>query len=203
MHTRIDALTHHHFWSLLPSSVFDRVVIIVSICDTLMPLNTPLHPMSVTSITLCTVFTGLSSFQLVPMSTVPSVKGLHLQKRIATGVTHHPPAWHTSQFLASQLIANGPNHGKYCTLVKTQICKCVVRQEEASHMLLYQESWQVGLRRRILGKTQTCRPCTHPTALGYSECCTLLSLCALSHRKLKPSMSEDVHLLQETLNSVP
>ena len=144
MHARIDALTCPRFWSLLPSSVFDWVVIIVSICDASMPLNTSLHPVSITSITLCAVFTGLSSFWLVPMSTVPSVKGLHLRKRIATGVTHRPPTWHTSQFLASlgghQLIANGPNHGKYSTLVKTQVCKCVVRQEEVSHTLSYQES---------------------------------------------------------------
>ena len=77
-----------HFWSLLPSSVFDWVVIAVSIHDAMMPLNTPLHPMSVTSITLCTIFTGLSSFWLVPMSTVPDVEGLHLWKCIAAGVTH-------------------------------------------------------------------------------------------------------------------
>ena len=135
---------HPHFWSLPPSSVSDWVVIIVSIHDVSMPLNTPLHPVSITSITLHTVFTGLSSFRLVPMSTVTSVKGLHLQKCITTGATHRPPAWHTSQFLASlggpQLIANSPNHGKYSTLVKTQVCKCVVRQEEASHVLSYQES---------------------------------------------------------------
>ena len=73
MHARIDVLMHPCFWSLLPSSVFDWVVIIVSIRDTSTPLNTPLHPVSVTSITLRTVFTGLSSFWLVPMSTVPSV----------------------------------------------------------------------------------------------------------------------------------
>ena len=53
-----------------------------------MPLNTPLHPMSINSITLCAIFTGLSSFQLMPMSTVPDVEGLHLWKHIATEVTH-------------------------------------------------------------------------------------------------------------------
>ena len=40
----------------------------------------------------------------------------------------------------AQLIANGLNCGKHSTLVKTQACKCVAGQEEASHMLLYQES---------------------------------------------------------------
>ena len=144
MHARIDALMHSRFWSVLPSSVFDWVVIIVSILNVSTPLHTPLHPVSVTSITLCAVFTGLSSFRLVPVSTVPSVKRLHLRKCIATGATHHPPVWHPSQFLASlggpQLIVNGPNHGKYSTLVKTQVCKCVVGQEEVSHTLSYQES---------------------------------------------------------------
>ena len=96
MHARIDALMRPHSWSLLPSSVFVGVVIIVSVHDALTPLNTLTHPMSVTSITLCAIFTGLSSFCLVPVSTVPSVEGLHLQKRIATGVTHHHPTWHTS-----------------------------------------------------------------------------------------------------------
>ena len=144
VHARIDVLMHPHFWSLLPSSVFDWIVIIVSVHDTLMPLNTLLNPVSVTSITLAPVFTGLSSFRLVPVNTVPSVEGLHLWKCITAGATHRHPAWHTSQFLASlgglQLIANDLNHGKYSTLVKTQVCKCVAGQEEASHMLSYQES---------------------------------------------------------------
>ena len=67
---RIDTLMHLHFWSLLPSSVFDWVVIIVSVHNVSMPLNTLLHPVSVTLTTLCAAFTGLSSFWLVPVSTV-------------------------------------------------------------------------------------------------------------------------------------
>ena len=89
MHARIDTLTHPHFWSLLPSSVFDWVVIAVSIRDTMTPLNTPLHSVSITLITLRAVFTGLSSFRLVPVSTVPDIEGLHLQKHITAGATHH------------------------------------------------------------------------------------------------------------------
>ena len=84
-------------WSLLPSSLFIGVVIIVSIHNASTPLNTQTHPVSVTSITLCTGFTGLSSFQLVPVSTVPFVEGLHLRKHTATGATHHLPMWRTSQ----------------------------------------------------------------------------------------------------------
>ena len=75
-----------HFWSLLPSRVFDWVFVAVSIHDAMIPLDTPLHPVSITSITLRTVFTGLSSFRLVPMSTVPDILGLHHWKRTAAGV---------------------------------------------------------------------------------------------------------------------
>ena len=63
VHARIDTLTCPHFWSLLPSSVLDWVVVAASISDTMMPLSTPIRPMSVTSITLHAVFTGLSSFR--------------------------------------------------------------------------------------------------------------------------------------------
>ena len=88
VHTRIDALMCPHFWSLLPLSVFDWVVIAVSVCDAMTPLNTLIHPVSIISTTLCAIFTGLSSFQLVPMSTVPDVEGLHHRKHKATGATH-------------------------------------------------------------------------------------------------------------------
>ena len=67
-------LMHPRFWSLLPSSVFDWVVIIVSIHYASMPLNTPLHPVSITLTTLCAICTVLSSFWLVPVSTVPAVQ---------------------------------------------------------------------------------------------------------------------------------
>ena len=76
------------FCSLLPLSVFDWVVIAVSVCDATTPLNRPILPMSVISTTTCAIFTGLSSFQLVPLSTVPDIEGLHHQKHKAAGVTH-------------------------------------------------------------------------------------------------------------------
>ena len=72
MHARIDVLMRPCSWSLLPSSVFVRVVIIVSVRDASTPLSTPTHPVSITSITLDAAFTGLS-FQLVAVSTFPSV----------------------------------------------------------------------------------------------------------------------------------
>ena len=104
MHTRIDALTCPRFWSLLPLSVFDWVVIAVSIRDAAMPLSTPIHPMGVISTTLCVVFTGLSSFQLVPMSTVPDIEGLHHRKRKAAGATHcHSRAPHITHIYMKDL----------------------------------------------------------------------------------------------------
>ena len=88
MHTRIDTLTHPCFWSLLPLSVFDWVVIAVSVRDVETPLNTLIHLVSVISTTLCAIFTGLSSFWLVPMSIVPDVEGLHHQKCKANRVAY-------------------------------------------------------------------------------------------------------------------
>ena len=75
VHARINALMRPHSRSLLPSSVFVWVIIIVSVRDMLTPSNTLTHPVSITSITLRATFTGLSSFQLVPVSTFPSVQG--------------------------------------------------------------------------------------------------------------------------------
>ena len=90
--------------SLLPSSVF--IYWGCYHCErplrASMPLNTLTHPVSITSITLHAGFTGLSSFRLVPVSTVPSIDGLHLRKHTATGVTHHHPAWHTSHIFCSK-----------------------------------------------------------------------------------------------------
>ena len=63
-----------HFWSLLPSIVFDWVVIIVSVRYASMPQNTPTHPVSIISNTLHAVHTGLTSFRLVPVSTVLAVQ---------------------------------------------------------------------------------------------------------------------------------
>ena len=208
MHARIDALTHPHFWSLLPSIVFDWVVIIVSVplrVDARKHTETS-HERNLEYSTHCPHRTDLLSV------------GAHEHCSGCTGftssgsvspprATHHPPTWHTSQFLVSlgghQLIKDGPIRGRYSTLVKTQVCKCVVRQDEVRYVLSYQESWQVGLRRLILGNTRLSGYHTHPTALGYSECYTLLSHCALPHKKLKPSTSEDMHLFQETLNPFP
>ena len=74
VHARIDAPTRPRFWSLLPSIVLDWVVIIVSVHYASMPRNTLTHPVSVISSTLRAVCTGLTSFRLVPVSTVPAVQ---------------------------------------------------------------------------------------------------------------------------------
>ena len=144
MHARIDTLTRSHFWSLLPSSVFDWVVITVSVCDV---SNAPKH-----TVTSHECYLNYSMRHL--HRTVLLLLGAHEHCSIcrrstssevycrwgdpsSSHVTHTTifgvPGW-------AQLIANGPNHGKYSTLVKTQVCKCVAGQEEVSHMLSYQES---------------------------------------------------------------
>ena len=87
VHARIDAPTCPHFWSLLPSIVLDWVVIIVSVRYMSMPQNTPTHPVSVISNTLRAVRTGLTSFRLVPVSTVPAVQ-VYIFRSIL------PPGWH-------------------------------------------------------------------------------------------------------------
>ena len=74
MHARINVLMCPRFWSLLPSTILDWVVIIVSVRCALMPQNTPTHPVSVIPNTPHAVRTGPTSLQLVPVSTVPAVQ---------------------------------------------------------------------------------------------------------------------------------
>ena len=109
----------------------------------LTPRNVPTHPVSVISSTSRDVRTGPTSFWLVPMSTIPAVQvyifgsvsppGWHI---ILPCGTHHNfgiPGW-------AQSIENGPIHGKHSTLAETQVCKCVVGQDEKRYVLSYQES---------------------------------------------------------------
>ena len=70
MHAGIDALTCPCHQSLLPSSILIEVVFSVGVQYAQMPLNTPTHPVSVSSTTLCTGFTGLSPFRLVLVCTI-------------------------------------------------------------------------------------------------------------------------------------
>ena len=98
MHARIDALTCPCFWSLLPSTILDWVVIIVSVSpsvDAMKCADTSrecyleyfaccLHRTDLLLVGAHEHYSGCTS--------------LHLRKCIATGATHHPPAWHTSQF---------------------------------------------------------------------------------------------------------
>ena len=96
MHARIDALMHPHFWSPLPSIILDWVVITVSVSlsvDAMKRADTShecyleyfaCHPhrTNLLLVGACEHYSGCTS--------------LHLRKCIATGVTHHPPMWHTS-----------------------------------------------------------------------------------------------------------
>ena len=109
MHTRIDALTRPRFCSLLPSTILDWVVIIVSVSpcvDTLKHADTSRehnlgysacrpHRTNLLSVGAREHCSGCTS--------------LHLRKRIATRVTHHPPVWHTSQFWHPWV---GPNQSR-------------------------------------------------------------------------------------------
>ena len=130
------------FRSLLPSIVLDWVIIVrVRYAST--PRNTPTRPISVISNTLCAICTGLTSFRLVPMSTIPAVQvyifgsvsplGQHIILPCGTHYNFGIPGW-------AQSIENGPIRGKYSTLAKTQVCKCVVGQDKARYTLSYQES---------------------------------------------------------------
>ena len=74
MHARIDALTRPHFWSLLPSTIPDWIVIIVSVS---LRIDAPKHANTSHERNLNTphaVHTGPTSFRLVPVSTVPTVQ---------------------------------------------------------------------------------------------------------------------------------
>ena len=87
MHARINALTRPHFWSLLPSTILDWVVIIVSVSPSIdAPKRAdPSHECNLEY--FMAVRTGLTSFRLVPVSTVPAV-----QVYIFGSVS--PPGWH-------------------------------------------------------------------------------------------------------------
>ena len=143
MHTRIDVLTCPHFWSLLPSTILDWVVIIVTIspsvdapkrADTSRECNLEYfachpHRTNLLSVGAHEHYSGCTS--------------LHLQKRIATRATHHPPVCTHHNFGIpgwAQSIENGLIRGKYSTLAETQVCKCVVGQDEVRYALSYQES---------------------------------------------------------------
>ena len=150
----------------------------MNIHDATMPLNTPIHPVSVTSISLCAVFTGLSSFWLVPMSTVPNIKGLHHQKCIAARATPCCSCVAYITFLAS---LGGPNW-----LRMTQTMDSIPK---SASVLLDSRKWVTCFRIRRVGLGGYAYLAghghhAHLAALGYLECYTLLSLCALPPWKL-------------------
>ena len=98
MHARIDALTRPRFWSLLPSTILDWVIIIVSVSSSvdatehaetsrecyLEYFACRPHRTDLLSVGACEHYSGGTS--------------LHLRKRIATGATHPSPTWRPSQF---------------------------------------------------------------------------------------------------------
>ena len=98
MHARIDALTRPCFWSLLPSTIFDWVVITVSISPS---VDATKHANTSRECYLEYFACRLHRTDLLLVGAREHYSGctsLHLRKCIATGATHHSPPWHTSQF---------------------------------------------------------------------------------------------------------
>ena len=91
-------LTRPRFWSLLLSTILDWVVIIVGVSPS---VDAPKHADTSCECYLEYFARRLHRTDLLLVGAREHYSGctsLHLQKRITTGVTHHPPAWHTSQF---------------------------------------------------------------------------------------------------------
>ena len=89
-------LTHPRFWSLLPSTTLDWVVIIVSVSPS---IDAPKHANTSRECYLEYFARRPHRTDLLSVGACEHYSGctrLHLRKRIATGATHHPPAWHTS-----------------------------------------------------------------------------------------------------------
>ena len=98
MHARIDALMRPRFWSLLPSTILDWVVLTVSVS---LSVNATKHTDTSRECYLKYFARHPHRTDLLLVGAREHYSGctsLHLRKRIATGVTHHPPVWHTSQF---------------------------------------------------------------------------------------------------------
>ena len=96
MHAGIDALMRPRFWSLLPSTILDWVIIIVSVSPS---VDTTKHADTSRECYLEYFARRLHRTDLLLVGAREHCSGctsLHLQKCITTGVTHHPPTWHTS-----------------------------------------------------------------------------------------------------------
>ena len=96
MHARIDALTRPRFWSLLPSTILDWVVIIVSVFPS---VDAPKRADTSRERYLKYFVRRPHRTDLLFVGAREHYSGctsLHLRKRITTGVAHHPPTWHTS-----------------------------------------------------------------------------------------------------------
>ena len=100
MHARIDTLTHPRFWSLLPSTILDWVVLTVSVSPS---VDATKHADTSRECYLEYFTCRPHRTDLLLVGAHEHYSGcrsLHLWKRITTGATHHPPAWHTSHIYA-------------------------------------------------------------------------------------------------------
>ena len=158
MHAGIDALMHPHFWSLLPSRVFERVIVAASVRDASTPLDTLLHPVSVTSFALLATFTGLSSFQLAPVSTVPDVVGLHHQKHTVARVTccHSCTAYITYIFTVTTSHISTITSVSMCLLHLNKIKLLCFICINLVHYILLQNMDYTGTKKRKSMKLMLC-----------------------------------------------
>ena len=116
MHAGIDALMRPCFWSLLPSTILDWVIIIVSVSPS---VDATKHADTSRECYLQYFACCLHRTDLLSVGAREHCSGctsLHLRKRITTGATHHPPAWHTSQFWHPWV---GPNQSRTARSVES------------------------------------------------------------------------------------
>ena len=118
VHAGIDALTHPHFWSLLPSTILDWVIIIVSVSPS---VDATEHAKTSRECYLEYFARRPHRTDLLSVGAHEHYSGctsLHLRKCIATRATHHPPAWHTSHIYISIVKGIGPCGTKFQALVQ-------------------------------------------------------------------------------------
>ena len=144
MHARIDALTCPRFWSLLPSTILDWVVIIVSVSPS---VDAPKHADTSRERYLKYFAHRPHRTDLLLVGAHEHYSGctsLHLRKR-----NPHRGDTSSSRVAHITILASlgGPNRSRMARSVesippwlKPQVCKCVVGQDEKRYTLSYQES---------------------------------------------------------------
>ena len=142
VHAGIDALTRPRFWSLLPSTILDWVIIIVSVSPS---VDATEH--AETSHECYLEYFAPSAQDRPPFGWCPWAL-FQLYKSTSSEVYCHrgdtsSSRWHTSHFGIpgwAPINREWPDPWKVFHLAETQVCKCAVGQEEERYTLSYQES---------------------------------------------------------------